>query len=503
MEPVRAGAWIRVSTGGQDEANQVPDIERYCADRYYQIRTRYVLHDKSASKGEQQAELDRMLADMRSGHIQVLVAWHSWRLERRGPAETFGLLKAAGDAGGRIESVQESWFGKAGDASSDIMTAVHAVMGEQYSKNVVAGTQLAYTRIDGNGAFRWKVPFGYAAKGPKYNKHLVPTEIGREFVPQIFDRIIDGDSLSAVCAWLDSLKVRLYPHDVYHPDDKDKPDTGKRVIHREGDPMPWWPATVMALIRNPVYIGHYAKDDGTGQDRTWIHECEPVVDATIFRLANEALSDRARRQRGPRGRPENRAMLKSAIRCPVCGVPMHKNASPNTRTSGGGVSKPYYRCRAQGPPADLRGGCGNNVSMALVDETVNKIMAVTWRRPVMLATLIRGTDYQPELDAIAGELRQLPQRGLDRRAEQAERERLWAEEDRIRALPVTDDRWAEVATGELYSELYEAQPVSERGAWLHRHGFTVYADKAEVTLTRRSPDGTEVTWTEPLPSPAR
>jgi hypothetical protein len=192
-------------------------------------------------------------------------------------------------------------------------------------------------------------------------------------------------------------------------------------------------------------------------------------------------------------------MLKCAIRCPVCGVPMHKNASPNTRTSGGGVSKPYYRCRAQGAPAGQRGGCGNNVSMALVDETVNRVMAVTWRTPIMLAALVKGTDHQPELDAVALELEHLPRRRLSRADEHAERERLWAEEDRLKALPVEDDRWEEVPTGELYSEEYERQPVSERGAWLHRHGFTVYADKAEVRLVRRSPDGTEVSWTEPLP----
>jgi Resolvase, N terminal domain/Recombinase/Recombinase zinc beta ribbon domain len=473
MKPMRAGAWVRVSSGGQDEANQVPDVERYCADRHYQIRTRYVLHDKSASKGEQQAELDRMLADIRSGMIEVLVVWHSWRLERRGPGRTFALIAAVNEAGGRIESVQEPLFGKLGEVDSDALTAMTAIMGQQFSKTLRAGTQLAYDRIDTNRAFRWKVPFGYALEGPKYDKHLVPTEIGREYVPQIYQRIIDGDSLATVCHWLDSLKIRY---------------------RKDGSLAPWWPATVMQLIRNPVYIGHYADKDGN-----WIHDCEAVVDATTFRLACEALSDRARKQRGPRGRPENRAQLKSAIRCPVCGVPMHKNASPNTRTSDGGHSKPYYRCRAQGAPAEQRGGCGNNVSMALVDETVDKIMAVTWRRPVMLATLIRGTDHQPELDAVALELRQLPGRNLSRADEQAERERLWAEEDRLKGLPVEDDRWAEVPTGELYSELYEAQPVSERGAWLHRHGFTVFASKAEVTLVRRSPDGTEVSWTEQLP----
>jgi DNA invertase Pin-like site-specific DNA recombinase len=67
-----AGVWVRVSSGGQDDANQVPDIERHCQARSYRIERRYELNDKSASKGEQQAALDAMLEDMREGHIKVL-----------------------------------------------------------------------------------------------------------------------------------------------------------------------------------------------------------------------------------------------------------------------------------------------------------------------------------------------------------------------------------------------------------------------------------------------
>src|SRR5882724_10754955 len=124
--------WVRVSTGGQDEANQVPDIERHCVAHGYTIAERYELNDKSASKGQQQAKLDEMLDDMRDGTITVLVCWHSDRLERRGPEYVFRLLAQARDAGGRIESVQEALFG-AEDMSGEAMTALGAVISHQYS----------------------------------------------------------------------------------------------------------------------------------------------------------------------------------------------------------------------------------------------------------------------------------------------------------------------------------------------------------------------------------
>jgi DNA invertase Pin-like site-specific DNA recombinase len=98
-----------VSTGDQSEANQDPDIERYCAAKTnprYKIVRRYELNDKSGSKGEQQQKLDEMLEDMRQGIIKVLVCWHSDRLERRGPEYVFRNLAQVRDAGGRIESIK-------------------------------------------------------------------------------------------------------------------------------------------------------------------------------------------------------------------------------------------------------------------------------------------------------------------------------------------------------------------------------------------------------------
>jgi DNA invertase Pin-like site-specific DNA recombinase len=69
----RAGIWVRVSSGGQDEQNQLPAVEAHCAQRGYAIKRRYELHDKSASKGEQQAAQDQVLADIRAGVIEVVV----------------------------------------------------------------------------------------------------------------------------------------------------------------------------------------------------------------------------------------------------------------------------------------------------------------------------------------------------------------------------------------------------------------------------------------------
>ena len=76
--------------------------------------------------------------------------------------------------------------------------------------------------------------------------------------------------------------------------------------------------------------------------------------------------------------------------------------------------------------------------------------------------------------------------------EQYGAELVWlrAERDRLKVLPAEPDRWDEQLTGELYSDICQALPVSERGAWLTSHGFLIHATKKEVTVIHGDVRGT-------------
>jgi len=127
-----AGRWLRVSGSDQDEINQEPQIDRWIADHGYEVGPTYRLHGKSASKGAQQAKLDEMLEDMRSGVITVLVVWYSARIERRGAYDHFNLAHMVRDAGGRIEYVMEPWLNEV-NAMSDAFLAMQAAANKQYT----------------------------------------------------------------------------------------------------------------------------------------------------------------------------------------------------------------------------------------------------------------------------------------------------------------------------------------------------------------------------------
>ncbi len=96
--------------------------------------------------------------------------------------------------------------------------------------------------------------------------------------------------------------------------------------------------------------------------------------------------------------------------------------------------------------------------------------------------MVTGTHYQDQLDEISYRIKTLdPDVMFDEQFDEQVR-RLRAERDRLKALPAEPDRWDEHPTGNLYADIYQALPASERGTWLTSHGFVVHATKKQVSV---------------------
>ena len=497
MEP--AGIWVRVSSGKQDEANQVPDLEKHCAGRYT-IARRYTVHGKSASKGKQQAYLDQMLADMRAGIIKVLVVWHSDRLERReGKPHTsplLDLLAEVAEAGGRVESVQEPTLGQL-DFGGQVLTFITGLVNHEKSAHLAEQVGIAFDAIKANGALDGRPPWGFTTAGEKYNRTLVPTPEGIKYAPEIYERIARGDTLAAVARWLEAEGVR--PAGI----------ASERSEH--GKTGQWWPKTVSQLIRNPVYMGFRCELEYNATTRTGkpkftgygkvLHRCDAVVDAGLWKRANDRLD--AAPKNGPR--LAQRAMLTSVLTCPLCSwlvtthqpvSPMYRTGSTTTHKDGSKEVRHYYRCTGQGP---ARKGCGNMVPVELADAMVCWIAENTlcWEK-VTETVFTPGHNHEPELEAIRFELDHLASRHLPWAEEDAERARLRAEYDRLDALEATPDSWEEKTLETTYADLWAALESAGRNEWLKANGFTATAtrDRLELTCTRKHDAGVTriMTW---------
>lgn len=463
----RAGMWLRVSSGHQDEANQEPDIRRYCDQQDYRVTKTYQLHAESASKGEQEAALAEVIDDVRRGVIKILVPWHSDRLDRRGVKEALDFIVAVRRAGGRVESAKEGPLDE-----NSIDTIVTSWINYQKSKHLSEQIRAAHDTIRANGAAMSRAPWGMTIAGPKYNKAFVPADEGRKWVPQIFDKVIDGWTLAEISLWLRDNGVRGGRY--ANGDDTSLVDPDKR---RNRDGL-WHESSVGAMIRNPIYMGFRCQQDQkTKRYGKVLSRCEPLVDAATWRRANEALDRRPKRgYTNLDDRPMLSGMLKCGnLECDASGAP----DSPMVRNTSS--TRRYYRCRGLGA---VPKSCGLMVRLDLVDAAVDQTMRNHFNIPKMELTVIPGTDHSAELAALEFELRKLPERGLEWEDEDAERARLRAEIRRVRALPVVPDVEKWEPTGKTFAELWAEVSPADRAKWLRAEGFTVRANKTLVTVAQ-------------------
>lgn len=343
-----------------------------------------------------------------------------------------------------------------------------------------------------------RYPFGYTSAGDKWDRYLTPTDEGRTYIPQVFQHCIDGWSLNKIAQWLDVEGAR--------------PSMGGK----------WWGKTVSDLIKNPTYMGHQCQRDIVPPDEveesdgkavryrygsTWteapryqygktIHRCEPLVDAAVWKHANEALASRPRRGHID---PLNRAMLAEALFCPFCeGSPMYR------LKGGGGRSRAlfYYRCAGRGAQ---RKGCGNMVRLELVDAAVSKIMSESFDEPVIREEIVYGNEaeLEAETERIKFELRQLPARDLDWEEEDRERARLRAEQTRVASTTLIEDTVEPVETDDTYLELWDRLSTQARGSWLMKNGFRITASKDRVVVYQGSSKVEAVELGQPERLPAR
>jgi DNA invertase Pin-like site-specific DNA recombinase len=303
----------------------------------------------------------------------------------------------------------------------------------------------AQADLRSTGALIGRAPWGYEIAGDKYCKRLVVSEDGRTYVPEVFQRIIDGESLQTVANWLAE-------------------ETGR----------PFWSGVIGKMIKCPTYKGTrciYNPETHRYEDEV-VSRNESLVDAVTWRLANEALAGRPKR--GPQ-KAENRAPLVTALFCANCAD------SPMYRLMGGRQTSRthYYRCFGRGAN---RKSCGSNIRTDWLEPHVDRIIATSFNRPIMAHAIVRGNEAEiaARLEEIKDEMKRLVAADKDEGPEYAA---LVAERAELRHAEVIGDTVKFTDTGRRYSAEYANVPVSERGPWLHKNGFRIIASRQRVTVS--------------------
>jgi DNA invertase Pin-like site-specific DNA recombinase len=361
--------WIRVSSGKQDEANQVPQMLAYCAEHHYWPARWYVVHAKSASKGEHQGDLDRAVEDMRLGQFALLVIWHSDRIERRKGKALLDTLAEFADAGGAVESVQEPMLGQVG-FGGEVTTFITGLMNAEKIEHLKVQVTQGHDRIRANKAVGpGSVPWGYVITGAKYFKSLEPTDLCRRVVPQIFARCLRGESCRTIARWLDAEGI--------------PPKRGSA----------WHEGSVRKILHNMTYAGRW---QDKAHQQTLV-KCAGVIGMDTFEQAQQALAEHPRR-RGPVDEA-NRPLLAS-LKCARCEDSPMFRVRTKSRT---GRLYFYYRCTGHGPK---RTGCGNMVPYEATNVIITTQVLTTSNTRYKARTWVKGINWDAEIAETKQELRE-------------------------------------------------------------------------------------------------
>jgi len=431
---IKAGRWLRVSTNAQDEASQEPDIDRWVTLHDYEAVETYRAHGESAYHGEHEPELRKAMADMAAKRIDVLVAWKSDRLERRGAYALMGLIAEAAKSGGRIEFVTEPALNNASDPiAGPMLQAFYGAMGHHESKVKSDRTSLGQAAARAAGSFfAGDIPYGHDSVTLDDGRKTLRPNGDAPVVARIFEELAGGATYYQVA----------------------------RGLTTDGIPTPrrkaaWSESAIGGIIANAVHRGLVQYKGVTYMT------VEPITTASNWLQANALAKARARgRGHGTKGRPSG-SLLRP--RCGGCSGPMYHY----------GVS---YRCAGVGPSGTSaqRKGCGNTISLETLDaEILYAFLAED--EPEIISTVIPGRDWAEEIAAV-----QLAIKDLADDEDYDERHAgLRAELKRLRALPVEAPRTTSARTGRTEGDAFASMTDSERRTFVRLWTLTVWPKDSE------------------------
>lgn len=308
---------------------QVRECRELCSAFKYTVLDTFIDNDASASNGKKRPAYDQLLAEVRAGRVDVIVAWHPDRLYRRiaDLEELINVCEAAGTVIRTCRAGELDLSTPTGRMYARITGAV--ARHEIEHKTARWKSSVTTNRRDGKWSNARDRLFGYDRDGAVNAEEAV-------LVRRMSEAVLAGRSLTSIAVELNEAGVRT--------------TRGNR----------WAPGAVRHLLLNPRIAGHAThKGEIVGQGG-W----KAVLSDDKWQQTVAALHPY-------RARPAAKAVLTRVVFCvnpwegDECGSMMHSSVR---KSRSGEPGARIYRCPSL-PPYDL--GCGK---LTVVAEPVEAIV---------------------------------------------------------------------------------------------------------------------------------
>jgi DNA invertase Pin-like site-specific DNA recombinase len=435
----------RVSSTGQDEDNQIPDLQGWSESHGYVVAGTVRIHGKSAFHGEHKAELYKAVRMIETGVADVLVMWTLDRSSRQGLDAAVEFRAAVRRAGGRLEFTEEPEL-NGDDNNADEAFAQAAIEARRESEKRIRRIETGNRKTVDNGAAIRKPKFGWALGGRKRRKEWVIDDGKAVIVRGIFREAAEGSSLREIKEW-----AWGQPGGA---------DLDTSYIRR--------------MIMDTAYIGE-AKTTVNGQP--YVYACPSIVGLELWQRANAMLKEPRRYARAAVSE------LAGIIRCGNCEAVMRRTSPGTGKRKDSGR---YWRCPD---------GCGNvkyDVFNSRADAALRSLSADLYSE-----TLVKETDMrQVRLTLLESELSGIGRAGLSPADMISRISGISAEMEAVKAEPAPRAKIIRQPSGVTVGAAYSALDHGNAGAvnaWLKEHNVRVWCGgpTAQIALRESSRVGAD------------
>ena len=141
--------YIRVSTGMQDNTNQLAVLIEWANQRGYEVVKIYE-EEESAWKNGHQRELANLIADARKRRFQAVLVLALDRLSREGALAILSLVQKLSVHGVKVLSYQESWTEAPGEMA-ELLYALTGWVARMESQRRSERTKAGLARVRAQG----------------------------------------------------------------------------------------------------------------------------------------------------------------------------------------------------------------------------------------------------------------------------------------------------------------------------------------------------------------
>lgn len=384
---LRVGAYCRVSTDRDDQANSFESQQRYfkeCIERNSEWELTEIFADegKSGTSTKKRAAFNRMITCARNGELDLIITKEISRFARNTLDSIYYTreLKRLGVAviflNDNINTL---------DPDAELRLTIMSSIAQEESRKTSDRVKWGQKRRMEQGVVFGRDMLGYDVRGGK----MFINEKGADIVRLIFHKFVNENKGTHVIAReLREAGIKSY---------NQKPDWSNTVILRIIRNEKYCGDLVQKKTYTPDYLTHEKKYNRGEEEFIIIkNHHQPIISREMFDKANEILDSKALSQEG-KAKYSNRYAFSGKIKCGCCNstyVARYKKRKDGKQTK---TWQCYHAVRYGRPHTDMMGnqvGCSNksvrNEDMAHIIGLI--IKNLNFEKDLMIRSLLAAIE---------------------------------------------------------------------------------------------------------------